>query len=109
MSKPIKYGKENQAPSPLNDSLQLDEAGKKQSQQIVGSFLYYARAVNPTILMTLSEISSQQSAPTENTMKRVNQFLDCENPWLSFVDDHHNKGPKDVGNGFLESLDRLIK
>ena len=26
--------------------------------------------------MALSEISSQQSAPTENTMKRVNQFLD---------------------------------
>jgi hypothetical protein len=41
-----------------------------------GSFLYYAQAVNPTKLMALSEISSQQSAPTENTMKRVNQFLD---------------------------------
>jgi hypothetical protein len=26
--------------------------------------------------MALSEISLQQSAPTENTMKRVNQFLD---------------------------------
>ncbi len=26
--------------------------------------------------MALSEISSQQVAPTENTMKRVNQFLD---------------------------------
>ncbi len=26
--------------------------------------------------MALSEISSQQSAPTENTMKQVNQFLD---------------------------------
>ena len=32
--------------------------------------------MDPTILMALSEISSQQSAPTENTMKRVNQFLD---------------------------------
>ena len=27
----------------------LDEAGKKRVQQIVGSFLYYARAVDPTI------------------------------------------------------------
>jgi len=50
-------------------------AGKKRVQQIVGSFLYYAWAVDPTILMALSEISSQQSAPTENTMKWVNQFL----------------------------------
>jgi len=49
---------------------------EKRVQQIVSSFLYYARAVDPTILMALSEISSQQSAPTENTMKRVNQFLD---------------------------------
>jgi hypothetical protein len=31
--------------------------------------------VDPTVLMALSEISSQQSAPTENTMKRVNQFI----------------------------------
>jgi hypothetical protein len=54
----------------------LDEVGKKHVQQIVGSFLYYARAVDPTILMALSEISSQQTAPTENTMKRVNHFLD---------------------------------
>ena len=73
---PIKYGKDNQAPSLLDDSPLLDAAGKKRVQQIVGSFLYYARAVDPTILMALSEISSQQSAPTENTMKRVNQFLD---------------------------------
>ena len=76
MPNPIKYGKDNQAPSPLNDSPLLDEAGKKRVQQIVGGFLYYAQAVDPTILMALSEISSQQSTPTENTMKRVNQFLD---------------------------------
>jgi hypothetical protein len=50
--------------------------GKKHVQQIVGSFLYYAQTVDHTILMALSEISSQQVAPTENTMKRVNQFLD---------------------------------
>jgi len=73
---PIKNGKDNQAPSPLNDSPLLDEAGKNQVQQIVGSFLYYAWAVDPTILMALSEISSQQSAPMESTMKWVNQFLD---------------------------------
>jgi hypothetical protein len=72
---PIKHGKDNQAPSPLDDSPLLDEAGKKCIKQIVGSFLYYTQAVDLTILMALSEISSQQAAPTENTMKRVNQFL----------------------------------
>jgi hypothetical protein len=73
---PIKYGKDNQAPSPLDDSPLLDAAGKKRVQEIVGSFLYYAWAVDPTVLMALSKISSQESAPTENTMIRVNQFLD---------------------------------
>jgi hypothetical protein len=73
---PIKYGKDNQAPSPLDDSPLLNESGKKRIQQIVGSFLYYAWAADPTILMALSEISSQQAAPTEITMKCVNQFLD---------------------------------
>ncbi len=73
---PIKYGKDNQAPSPLDKSPCLNKAQKKCIQQIVGSFLYYARAVDPTILMALSEIALQQAAPTENTMERVNQFLD---------------------------------
>jgi hypothetical protein len=73
---PINYGKDNQSPSPIDNSLLLDDAGKKQIQRIVGSFLYYAQAVDPTILMALSDIATQQAAPTENTMKCVNQFLD---------------------------------
>jgi hypothetical protein len=72
----IQYGKDNQTPTPSNDSPLLDDAGKKRIQQIAGSFLYYARAVDPTIVMALSDLSSQQSAPTEKTMKQVNQFLD---------------------------------
>jgi len=44
---PIKYGKDNQAPSPINDSPLLDAAGKKQVQKVVGSFLYHAQAVDP--------------------------------------------------------------
>ena len=63
----ISYGKDNQAPTPNDDSPLLDEAGKKRVQGIVGSFLFYARAVDPTIIMAISELSSQQAAPTENT------------------------------------------
>ncbi len=72
----IQYGKDNQTPTPSDDSPLLDEVGKKHIQQIIGSFLYYARAVDPTIVMALSDLSSQQSAPTKNTMKQLNQFLD---------------------------------
>jgi hypothetical protein len=65
---PIKYDKDNQSPLPIDDSPWLDEADKKRIKHIVGSFLYCARAVDPTVLMALSEISSQQAAPTENSM-----------------------------------------
>jgi hypothetical protein len=33
-------------------------------------------AVNPTILMALPAIATQQSSPTEETLPRVNLFLD---------------------------------
>ncbi len=65
----IQYGKDNETPTPSDDSPLLDKTGKKRTQQIVGSFLYYARAVDPTKVMALSDLSSQQSAPTKNTMK----------------------------------------
>jgi hypothetical protein len=73
---PVTYSKDNQAPNPTDDSLLLDDTSKKRIQQVVGGFHYYARADDPTILMALSDITTQQSAPTKNTKKRVEQFLD---------------------------------
>ena len=73
---PIKYGAKTQEPLPIDDSPLLGKDNIKYIQQVVGSFLYYARAVDPTILMALSLIAADQAAPTENTMKRVKQFLD---------------------------------
>jgi hypothetical protein len=73
---PIAYGKDNQATMPNDTSPLLNAAGKKLIKQIVGSFLYYACAVNSTILMAISAIATQQSAPTEETFGHVNQFLD---------------------------------
>jgi hypothetical protein len=72
---PIKYSKDKQAPFPLDNSPCLNKAQKKLTQQIVGSFLYYAQGVDPTILIELLEIALQQAAPTENTTEGVNQFL----------------------------------
>ena len=66
-SNPISYSKDNQAPTPTDDIPLLDKGGKKCIKNIVGSFLYYARAVNLTILMALSVIATQQLAPTVNT------------------------------------------
>ena len=73
---PVQYGRKTQTPIPTDDSPPLDKDGKKRIQGIIGSFLYYARAVDPTILMALSAIAADQANPTELTLKRINQFLD---------------------------------
>jgi hypothetical protein len=80
---PINYRKDNQAPNPADDSPLLDNAGRKKIQQVIGSLLYYAWAVNLTILMALSDISTQQAAPTE-TSKNVSAYIltTCGPTWM---------------------------
>ena len=51
-------------------------AGIKRVQEIVGSFLYYARAVDKKLLVVLNEIGSQQAAATECTNHAITQLLD---------------------------------
>jgi hypothetical protein len=72
----IKYGQDNQATDPIDKSPKLNKANIKRIQQIIGSFLYYAHAVDPTILMAIFAISSQHAAPTKDMHNRLNQFLD---------------------------------
>ena len=45
-------------------------------QQIVGSILYYARAVDMTVLMALSAIAVEQTKAMAKTMGRCIQLLD---------------------------------
>ena len=54
----------------------MDQKEKKFIQKVVGSLLYYAHAVDMTILHTLIKIASQQANPTTHTMERVEQLLD---------------------------------
>jgi hypothetical protein len=57
-------------------SSRLDARGIKKVQKIVGSILYYAHAVDMTILMALSSIAVEQTGATEKTMSRCTQLLD---------------------------------
>jgi hypothetical protein len=45
-------------------------------QKITGSVLYYARAVEPTVLMPLNDIATEQTKATEKTQAATNQLLD---------------------------------
>ena len=47
----------------------------KRIQQIIGVFLYYARAVDESMLCALNKLASRQSNPTEDLEKDVNRFL----------------------------------
>ena len=73
---PIKYEKNSDHLDPIAQSPYLDKHGKKYIQQVVGSFLYYARAIDMTILIALSAIAADQANPTEATLKRVHHLLD---------------------------------
>ena len=42
---------------------------------MTGTLLYYARAIDATMLPALVSISTQQAAPTENTMKLVKNII----------------------------------
>ena len=44
-------------------------------QQVVGSLLYYARAVDPTLLVALGSIASEQIKPTQKTAKAITKIL----------------------------------
>jgi hypothetical protein len=49
----------------------LPNKDKKFIQGVIGTFLYYARCVDSTMLAALGAIATQQANPTENTMKKV--------------------------------------
>ena len=51
----------------------------KHIQLVVGSFLYYARAIYGTILPGLNDTSSQTAQPTEVTRTKAQQLMDYAN------------------------------
>ena len=73
---PRNYGKQSNQKLDEEESPPVGEDKKKFIQQVLGSFLYYARAVDVTILHALNAIAADQAHPTERTIARVEQFLD---------------------------------
>jgi hypothetical protein len=72
---PPNYGQKIQLTDPIDTTDPLNESGKRRLQQITGKFLYYSRAVDPTMNVALSSLASQQSKATQQTAKDAVQFL----------------------------------
>ena len=54
----------------------LDKQGKRYVQSVVGSLLYYSRAIDVTMLPALNEIAAEQAKPTKETLQRCQRVLD---------------------------------
>jgi len=53
----------------------VDAATKTFVQEVTGVFLFYSRAVDPTMLTAVNKISMQQAAPTQATLKAIDRLL----------------------------------
>ena len=65
------YGAKVQYAPDSNTSRLATKEEKTFIQQVVGTFLYFGRAVDGTVLTALSAIGSEQASPTENTMRKT--------------------------------------
>ena len=74
----IKYTKAGTTQTAINEDTS-PFASKKDTtwvQSVVGSCLYYARAIDGSILPALNEISTTQAQPTMNTLRKCRRDLD---------------------------------
>jgi hypothetical protein len=67
--KPKQFSSEAQWPLPGDSSKLLDNRAKKRTQNIIGSVLYYARAINMMVLMALSTIAMLQAHQYDGTLR----------------------------------------
>jgi hypothetical protein len=71
----LQYGVKLQLTDPIDTKAPLTESSNALLQKITGKILYYARAVDLTMLVTLSALASQQTKGTERTMNDAIKFL----------------------------------
>jgi hypothetical protein len=72
---PPKYGKTIQYAEDPDTSPSVDASKTKLVQEVVGTFQFSGRAVDPTTLVALSSIATKQNNVTEGTMDEVVQLL----------------------------------
>ena len=70
------YGVKVQLTDPIDTTAHLPPHDIKCIQQIIGTFLFFGCAVDPTLLTALSELSSAQATGTAATKGACHQFLD---------------------------------
>ncbi len=70
------YGAKTQYAESQDKSPLLNKEDTKHVQAVMGTVLYYTRAVDSTILTALSSLATEQAKPMQKTMEKVQQLLD---------------------------------
>ena len=68
----LRHKNTRQYPTAPDTTQLLNPKDTKYIQSVTGSFLYYGRALDRTILPALNEIASEQAQPTQNQWKNRN-------------------------------------
>jgi hypothetical protein len=82
---PPEYGAKTQLASFKDESAPLNAKEIKEVQEIVGVFLFYARAVDPTMVTPISKIASKQAKPTQALQGEIARFLQYASKWRNAV------------------------
>eukprot|EP00804_Cyclotella_cryptica_P023576 CCRYP_011917-RA/>CCRYP_011917-RA protein AED:0.45 eAED:0.45 QI:0/0/0/1/0/0/2/0/276 len=94
---PIAYGSTTQEHQ-TDDTPPLSPDKINFIQQVVGTFLFFGWAVDPTLAAALSSIASRQSNGTEATMQATRQLLD-------YVATHRNPSIQYLASNMILALD----
>ena len=81
-NKPV-YGKQIQLATQQSSLPNLKSTDTNRVQSINRNFFYYARAVYPTMLSSLNNISTCQYSLTQGTLEKFNQVLDYASTQLN--------------------------
>jgi hypothetical protein len=81
----------------MDGSPLASESDKKTLQSVVGTLLYYARAVDPSICTAVHQLGSVQSQPTENDMQKMDRLL-------QYVSTHPNNGIRYYASNMILQL-----
>ena len=73
---PPRYGARVQYAAVPAPSPSLPASATRHIQQVVGTLLYYAIALDLSLLVALSDVAAEQASPTESTMSKLTHILD---------------------------------
>jgi hypothetical protein len=59
----------------LDETNPINKKETKILQKVCGKFLYYARAIDTTMLHALNDLATQTTKGTEKTMQALTHFL----------------------------------